>query len=60
MAMASEPTSPTSPTTPTSPTDDHEATKEWLETILEGYHRSKNAEANLDLEVSTNSYMCFV
>ncbi|XP_063597497.1 uncharacterized protein LOC134774113 [Penaeus indicus] len=49
--MASEPTSPTSPTTPTSPTDDHEATKEWLETILEGYHRSKNAEADLDLEL---------
>ncbi|XP_064092321.1 uncharacterized protein LOC135205512 [Macrobrachium nipponense] len=32
--MASE------PSTPTSPRDDHEATKEWLENILESYHRS--------------------
>ncbi|XP_071515209.1 uncharacterized protein [Panulirus ornatus] len=52
--MASDPTSPTSPispSTPTSQTDDREATREWLETILETYHRSLSPNADAEIEL---------
>ncbi|XP_050687158.1 uncharacterized protein LOC126993077 isoform X2 [Eriocheir sinensis] len=49
--MASEPTSPSTPTTPSSPADDAEATKEWLETILEAYHRSLVPDEEPDVEL---------
>lgn len=43
--MASE------PSTPTSPTDDREATREWLENILESYHRSIAPDENPGIEL---------
>ncbi|KAG7162794.1 uncharacterized protein LOC121873552 [Homarus americanus] len=52
--MASDPTTPTTPTspsTPTSPTDDREATREWLENILENYHKSLAPNSRPDIEL---------
>lgn len=46
--MASD---PSTPTTPTSPTEDREATKEWLETILESYHKSLEPDSEMDVEL---------
>ncbi|XP_069170304.1 uncharacterized protein [Procambarus clarkii] len=46
--MASD---PSTPTTPTSPNDDREATKEWLETILETYHKTLDPNSEPDVEL---------